>query len=129
MTRDVPVPKAPTAEEWEPFLRAERPTDLQPMIFTERQVARMQYILSAVLETGPSSDRAREQLAALENFLAVSLTENGGKAAAAPSARTVWDRIEAMPHYLQPSRHLEQIENLRRRGLDPYGNPLNVPPE
>ena len=59
---EVPLPAAPIPEEWEPYLRAARPTDDNDVVFTERQVARMTYILGAVLDRGPSFEEALEQL-------------------------------------------------------------------
>ncbi len=87
MNDRIPLPAAHTAEEWEPFLRAERPTDNSPMTFTERQVSRMRYLVSAVPNADPQAEvfnadpqpqagLPRDQLIARETFLSVSIIEN-----------------------------------------------------
>lgn len=126
MNDRIPLPAAPIAEEWEPFLRAERPTDKSPMTLTERQVSRMRYLVSAVLNADPQPQAGlpRDQLIALETFLSVSIIENEVLEVTTPSPEAAWDRLEAMPYYVQSRYHWEKVEELRLQGLDPYGNPL-----
>lgn len=119
MTDRIPPPAAPIAEEWEPYLRAERPTDNSPMMFTERQVHRMHYIVSAVLNADPQPQAGlpRDQLAALESFLSASIIENEAPGGTATSPEAAWDRLEAMPYYLQSRHHREKLEELRIQAL------------
>lgn len=131
MTDDqqVPPPAAPTPEEWEPFLRAKRSTDNNPIIFTERQLSRIQWITAAVLDrSGPDHERALDQLSIVNALLRAALSESAhGAGHSAPPSDELWAKLDAEPHYLRSSSHVQRIEHLRGLGFDPYGNPLDQP--
>lgn len=128
MTTDheVPLPAAPTPEEWERFLRAERSTDANPILLTEQQVSRIQWICSAVCDRdSPDQDAALDQLAAVGGFLTALIVETSrGQDLIQPTAAERWASLDAMPYYLRNSSHVQRIEHLRALGLDPQGNPL-----
>lgn len=85
----------------------------------------MLHVVSATLDASPPpADQLRGQLAALESFLSVSVIEHQHPEVVSPSPDVAWERLEALPYYVQPRRHLERIEDLRRQGLNPYGDPL-----
>ncbi len=115
----IPLPAAPTAEEWEPFLRARRSTDNNPIVLTERQVARMLWITGTVLDAdSPDHAAALDQLADVSTYLGALLIDSP-----APRAEDLWKRLEDKPHFLRGS-HQRRIADLRREGLDPYGRQL-----
>lgn len=120
---EVPLPRAPVAEEWERFLRADRPGDYRPIVLTEGQLNRISYIVGSALKGGPAADDAHQQLAAVKSFL-TSLDAESKGLPMLPTSSQAWDRIEAMPYYLPAPEHLQRLDDLRRQGLDPYGHPL-----
>ncbi len=126
MDGQIPPPAAPTAEEWEPFLRARRSTDDNPIVLTERQVARIQWITAAVADTdSPDHGAALDQLADVNSYLRARLVESShGEGLTSPTAAEVWAQLDAKPHFLRGSHHERRIQDLHRRGLDPYGRPL-----
>lgn len=120
---EVPLPRAPVAEEWERFLRADRPGDYRPIVLTEGQLSRISYIVGSVLNGGPSAEAARQQLAAVKSFF-TSLDAESKGISMLPTSSEAWDRIDALPYYLPAPAHLQRLDDLNRRGLDPYGEPL-----
>lgn len=126
--REVPLPAAPTATEWERFLRAERSTDDNPIALTEREVSRIQWICAAVCDRqSPDHEAALGQLAVVSGFLGALITETAnGPGSVAPSSAERWAQLEATPYYLRNSSHVKRLEDLKSRGLDPYGNPLDT---
>lgn len=126
----VPRPAAATPEEWEPFLRASRSTDDNPIIFTERQLSRIQWITAASLDrTSPDHELALDQLRDVNAILRATITEAAHGSGVAPSSTELWVALDAKPYYLCPTSHAQRLEHLRSLGLDPYGNPLDGNPD
>lgn len=127
----IPLPAAPIATEWEPYLRASRPTDDNPIVFTQRQVERMHWITAVVSDVNsPDRAAALDQLTNVLGYLSARLMESSyGEGSTLPTSAQAWARLDAQPYFLAGSRHEAHLKDLRRKGLDPYGQPLPTEPE